>query len=202
MNRTLIINGSPRLDGNTAFLTNTLKEHLEGEVIELSAFRSSIAPCVDCRSCWSNAVCRVKDDMGIIYEDNFDNVVLATPIYYGALPGQVLSLMTRFQPQHAARFFLNNPIPLRQKKAGLILTAGGKGNENGAEHHIRVLFMMLGGNGHSEHRATSLKTDTISAHFDLAAISKTLDLAKWFNNTKPEKDSLSTEWSYEEKSGE
>ena len=50
--KTLILNGSPRPNGNTVALINELKKHLEGEVIELSAFRSNIAPCVDCRGCW------------------------------------------------------------------------------------------------------------------------------------------------------
>ena len=51
MKKTIIINGSPRVNGNTAFLIAELKKHLEGEVIEISAFRSGIAPCVDCRAC-------------------------------------------------------------------------------------------------------------------------------------------------------
>lgn len=59
--RTLILNGSPRVNGNTAALIDGLKKHLEGEVIELSAFRSSIAPCADCRSCWQTSV--VRDEM-------------------------------------------------------------------------------------------------------------------------------------------
>ena len=45
-NKTLIINGSPRPEGNTAWLIGVLREHLEGEIMEISAFRSGIAPCV------------------------------------------------------------------------------------------------------------------------------------------------------------
>ena len=74
--KTLIINGSPRLHGNTVALIDELKRHLEGEVIELSAFRSNIAPCVDCRGCWKTARCVVRDDMEVIYGDDFDNVVI------------------------------------------------------------------------------------------------------------------------------
>lgn len=181
MKRTLIINGSPRPNGNTAALINVLRQNLTGEVRELSAFRADIAPCVDCRKCWETGVCAVEDDMSVIYEDGFDNVVLATPVYYCTLPGQVLSLMSRFQPQHAAEFFLKKPLVIRPKKAGLILTAGGKGNESDAEHHIWVMFKMLNARGYSAHRAESLKTDAIPAGEDKAALKMTRDLARWLN---------------------
>ena len=45
--KTLIINGSPRPNGNTAALLRELKAQLEGEVLEISAFYDHIAPCLD-----------------------------------------------------------------------------------------------------------------------------------------------------------
>ena len=177
--KTLIVNGSPRVNGDTAALISELRRNLHGEVVELSAFRSKIAPCVDCRSCWETAKCAVHDEMQVIYNDDFDNVVLATPVYYMTLPGQVLSLMSRFQPQHAARFFLNKPIELRPKRAGLILTAGGKGNDAGAEHHVRVFFHMLNAKGFEEHTVKSVQTDTVPASRDEAALAGVRELARW-----------------------
>lgn len=179
MKRTLIINGSPRPNGNTVALINELKRNLQGEVVEISAFRSKIAPCVDCRGCWETAKCVVKDDMQVIYDDNFDNVVLASPVYFMTLPGQVLNLMSRCQPWHVAKYFLKQPLNLRPKKAGLILTAGGNGNEAGAEHHIRVLFKLLNAKGHEEHRVMSLKTDTLPADQDNKALADVRALAAW-----------------------
>ena len=180
MKKTLIINGSPRPDGNTAALISQLKKDLDGEVTELSAYRANIAPCVDCRRCRDSAHCVVDDDMSVIYNDDFDNVVLASPVYYCTLPGQVLSLMSRFQSQHAA-IQRGRPIDLRPKKAGLILTAGGKGNEARAEHHIWVLFKMMGARGYSNHRAMSLNTDKVPACEDMLALSKAKELAIWLN---------------------
>ena len=182
LRKTLIINGSPRVNGDTAALVAELRRYLHGEVAEISAFRSKITPCIDCRRCWSTAKCAVRDEMDIIYNDDFDNVVLASPVYFMTLPGQVLSLMSRFQPQHAATFFLNKPVVLRQKKAGLILTAGGKGNESGAGHHISVLFRMMNAHGHAEHTVKSVKTDTIPASADEAALAGILGLAEWLND--------------------
>ena len=181
MKRTLIINGSPRVEGDTATLVRELRKHLFGDIVEISAFRANIAPCLDCRGCRETARCTVEDDMRVIYKDDFDNVVLATPVYFMCLPGPVLSLLSRFQPQHAAEFFLNKPLDIKQKKAGLILTAGGKGNENGANHHIFVLFKMLNASGYENHNAKSLNTDTIPAKDDKAALEDVRRLAEWLN---------------------
>ncbi len=179
--KTLIVNGSPRVNGDSAFLINELKKRLDGEVVEISAFRSDIAPCVDCRGCWETAKCVVEDEMQIIYNDDFDNVVLASPVYFMTLPGKVLSLMSRFQPQHVAQFFLNKPLDIKPKKAGLILTAGGNGNAKGAEHHIRVFFKLMNASGYEEHSVKSLLTDTVPASEDVNAIKDVERLAEWLN---------------------
>lgn len=179
--KTLIINGSPRPNGNTVALIRELKQHLRGEVVEISAFRSNIAPCVDCRGCWKTAKCVVKDEMQIIYDDDFDNVVVASPVYYSTLPGQVLSLMSRLQPWHAAMFFIQKPLELRPKKSAAILTAGGKGNQENARHHLSALFRMLGAEGFREHTVCSPKTDTFPAWEDEEALAGVRELAAWLN---------------------
>ena len=177
--KTLIINGSPRPDGNTVSLIRELKKHLEGKVVEVSAFYSNIAPCVDCRGCWQTAKCVVDDGMQVIYEDDFDNVVVASPVYYGTLPGSVLSLMSRLQPWHAATYFIKEPLVQRPKKAAAILTAGGKGNQERAFHHLRALFRMLNAGGFEEHLVCSPNTDTIPASDDAQAMEQVKSLADW-----------------------
>ena len=177
--KTLIINGSPRPDGNTVALLRELKKELQGEVVEVSAFYSNIAPCVDCRGCWKTAKCVVDDGMQVIYEDDFDNVVVASPVYYGTLPGSVLSLMSRLQPWHAATYFINEPLVQRPKKAAAILTAGGKGNQERAFNHLRALFRMLNAGGFEEHLVCSPNTDTIPASDDAQAMEQVKSLAQW-----------------------
>ena len=181
MKKTLIINGSPRVDGDCAALIGELRKHLRGDIAEISAFWSDIAPCVDCRGCWETARCIVDDEMSVIYGDDFDNVVIATPVYFMTLPGPMLGLLSRFQPQHAAEFFLNKPLDIKPKKAGLILTAGGKGNEAGVDHHIWVMFKMLNATGYDEHFVKSLQTDTTPAKDDKAALEDARKLAEWLN---------------------
>lgn len=179
--KTLIVNGSPRVHGNTAALIDELKKHLEGEIIEISAFRSNIAPCVDCRGCWTTARCVVRDDMEVFYSDDFDNVVIASPVYFADLPGQMMNLISRMQPWHAAMFFLNNPLKQREKKAGLILTAGSKGNAMSATRHAGTLFKLLNAKGFDGHIVVSGNTDTIPADQDEKALADTRALAAWLN---------------------
>ena len=179
--KTLIVNGSPRVHGNTVALIDELKKHLEGEIIEISAFRANIAPCVDCRGCWTTARCVVRDDMEVFYGDDFDNVVIASPVYFADLPGQMLNLTSRMQPWHAAMFFLNDPLKQRPKKAGLILTAGSKGNAMSATRHAGTLFKLLNAKGFDEHIVVSGNTDTIPADQDEKALADTRALAAWLN---------------------
>ena len=182
--KTLLINGSPRPNGNTAALIRELKAHLEGELIEISAFYDRIAPCTDCRGCWKTARCVVRDGMDAIYGDDFDNVVIASPVYYGTLPGSVLSLMSRMQPWHVATHFLNKPLPQRPKKAAAILTAGGKGNAEKAHMHLNAFFRMLNARGFREHTACSASTDTIPADRDEGAIDQVIEIARWLNSSE------------------
>ncbi len=179
--KTIILNGSPRPQGNTAFLISELKKHLKGEVIEISAFRSNIAPCVDCRGCWETAKCVVHDEMQIFYDDDFDNFVIASPVYFGTLPGAVLSVMSRMQPWHAAMFFLKEPMIQKKKKSAAILTAGGNKNEAYAQKHLHPFFKMTNARGYQEHIACSSSTDTVPAWEDAKAIAEVAAIAHWLN---------------------
>lgn len=183
--KTLLINGSPRPEGNTVALIRELKAHLEGEILEISAFYSGIAPCIDCRGCWETAQCVVHDGMDVIYEDDFDNVVIASPVYYGTLPGSVLSLMSRMQPWHVATHFLKDPLLQRPKKAAAILTAGGKGNTEKAKPHLNCFFRLLNARGYEPYLVCSANTDTLPADQDEDAKNQVRILAQWLNSPTP-----------------
>ena len=47
--KTLILNGSPRENGDTAGLIREVIRNLPGEYSVVDAYRCSISPCVDCR---------------------------------------------------------------------------------------------------------------------------------------------------------
>ena len=126
--KTLILNGSPKRQGDTAALIGALRKSLSGEVLELSSF-DGFSPCVDCRACWTAPGCVLADGMRPVYPffESCDNLVLASPVWFSELSGPLLNLASRLvQPYFAARRFRNEAPSIRSKHGVLILTAGGE----------------------------------------------------------------------------
>ena len=88
--KTLIINGSPRVNGDTNSLINIVKERIDGEYKIVDAYRCDISPCLDCRFCWKNSGCAIQDEMQEVYEyiGGCDNILIASPIYSLELTGK------------------------------------------------------------------------------------------------------------------
>jgi len=179
---TLIINGSPRLKGDTVALITELRRHLNGDILELSAYRSNITPCIDCRACWDKFGCVIDDDMNILYSDNYDNIVIASPIYISNLPGQMLNIASRFQAYYAAQYILKKAPILKQKRAGLILVGGGDGSINDAKRISTWIFKRLNASGYDKHIALSLNTNTLPAADDINTLTTVREIAEWFND--------------------
>lgn len=69
--KTLIFNGSPRKDGDTAsllaaFLQSEAK-HPGGDYKIVHAYDAGIQPCTDCRFCRHHAGCSIQDGMQEVY---------------------------------------------------------------------------------------------------------------------------------------
>ena len=128
--KTLIINGSPRKNGDTVSLINKLTEQLTGDYKIFDAYYSDISPCIDCRYCWENAGCSINDEMSKIYDYivDCDNVVLASPIYFSQPTGKLLNICSRFQTYFASKHFRNQVPLIKSKKGAVILVGGGDGN--------------------------------------------------------------------------
>ncbi|MDR0861847.1 MAG: flavodoxin family protein [Oscillospiraceae bacterium] len=178
--KTLIINGSPRLNGDTAALLDVLRRNLAGGITEISAYRDDIHPCVDCRACETKPGCVIRDDMDVVFGD-YDNVVVASPVYYGIFPGPLVSLMSRFQFYRSAEHVLKTPITVTPKNGAALLTAGGKDNLGGAHRLSRVLLRMLGATLTDENTILSDNTDAIPARDDEAAATRIRELAERWN---------------------
>ncbi|MDR0818048.1 MAG: flavodoxin family protein [Oscillospiraceae bacterium] len=180
--KTLILNGSPRLNGDTAALLAVLRENLNGEITEISAYRDNIKPCIDCRKCRTLPGCAIRDDMDIVTSNDFDNVIVASPVYYGLLAGPLISLASRFQFYYSAKAFLNAPIEVTPKLGAVILTAGGsKGNANNAVPLARVILRIRGAALPDEKIIMSAQTDSFPAKNDTAAAEKIRSLAARWN---------------------
>ncbi|MDO4318662.1 MAG: flavodoxin family protein [Lachnospiraceae bacterium] len=127
--KTLILNGSPRRNGDTAFLVGKIIEQIDGEYRIVNAYNSDISPCSDCRYCRKNKGCLVNDEMQEVYSyiQECDNILIASPLYFSELTGKLLDVGSRLQCFFCARFFRKEePIP-KSKKGAVILVGGGDG---------------------------------------------------------------------------
>lgn len=118
----LIINGSPRPAGNTAAMAAAFKEGAEeaGHQAEIiSIVNKKIAGCLGCEYCHTKEEgrCIQKDDMEEIYPKfaEAEMIVLASPIYYFTLTGQLQQLIHR---TYAIK------IPKNIKRMALLLSSG------------------------------------------------------------------------------
>ena len=177
--KTLIINGSPRKDGDTVALINALKKHLKGDVLELNPFYDTIAPCNDCRGCWKKPMCIIRDDMDTVYADDYDVLVIASPLHMSSLPGPLINLASRLQMYYASREKLHAPIPRRKKDAVMLLVGGGGGGGSDiAVHQMKTIFSLLWAKLNEENIVMSMDTDRVPAKDDETAMAQAKEIAQ------------------------
>lgn len=58
--KTLILNGSPRVNGDTESLIQVVTQNIVGEYKIINTYRCTISPCIDCRYCWNNSGCAIE----------------------------------------------------------------------------------------------------------------------------------------------
>ena len=182
--KTLILNGSPRPNGDTAALIRTLREDLTGEVAEINCYRANISPCVDCRRCTRLPGCAIQDDMQALYPviEDCDCIVIATPVYFSLPTAPVLSVCSRIQTYFCASFFRKSPVPIKPKRGGIILTGGGSGSAAPAEETARRLLKYMRAKEIGP-VAASLHTDALPAHEDAEALAAVRALAAFLNGS-------------------
>ena len=99
----LILQGSPRANGNTAWMAEEFKKAAEAaghEVTLVNVARKKIAGCLACEYCHTkgNGQCIQKDDMQELYPllAQAEVLVLASPIYYFTLSAQIQAPIQHF----------------------------------------------------------------------------------------------------------
>lgn len=130
--KTLILNGSPRKNGDTESLVNLVIDNLKCDYKIINTYTCDISPCIDCRFCRKNKGCAIQDEMQEVYAyiQECDNILIASPIYFSELTGKLLDVGSRFQTYFCAGFF-RKEIPIeKQKRGAVILVGGGDGNMN------------------------------------------------------------------------
>jgi multimeric flavodoxin WrbA len=145
-NTVLIVNGSPRGNGNSSFLVTKVVEGLRDgnidvdvEVLNLRSLR--IEPCKACNACRAKTrkqpYCIIKDDMEQIYEKlvNCRALVLVSPIYWFTITAQMKLFMDRMYG-----LAIEETHSLVNKPIGIVLVYGDADPySSGAVNAIRTL---------------------------------------------------------------
>ena len=117
--KVLILSASPRKGGNSDLLCDQFAKGAEEaghQVEKIRVQEKKIAPCLACYGCRNTGVCVQKDDMVDILDKlvKADVLVLATPVYFYSMDGQLKTLIDRTLPRY---------MEIRGKKVYFIATA-------------------------------------------------------------------------------
>ena len=131
----LILQGSPRANGNSAWMADEYKRAAEAaghNVTLVNVARKRIAGCLACEYCHGkgNGACVQQDDMQELYPlmAEADVLVLAAPIYYFTLCAQIQAPIQRM-------YCVNSPAKV--KKMALLVSSYSPGVYDGAKAEYR-----------------------------------------------------------------
>ena len=147
-NDAVIIQGSPRPDGNCAVMASWVMGKLNSIGMNSAVFYPSdmyIRPCSGCYQCYNYGRCVFLDDMTELYGavKSASLVVICSPVYTNTVPAPLKAVFDRFQAYHA----MNTLSKTKHSASGLFLsTAGRKGMDN-FSHVVPVAdaFMAISG---------------------------------------------------------
>ncbi len=171
----LILNGSPRPDGDTAALLRAFRAALEGAFVQIDAYREKITPCLDCRRCAETGVCPIRDGMAEVTRlaDQAAGILIASPVYFSCLTPPLFSIGSRLQARYCASLLGIRPAA---KKGAVLLAGGGNGAPDGAYRMARQFLRLWGAAGDIP-LAGSFQTDCRPAAEDREALAKAAGLA-------------------------
>lgn len=131
--RILVLNGSSRPNGNTKGMVEAFREgavSVGHHVDVVDVCKLKINGCIACEYCHTkgHGECVQKDDMRQIYDllNEAEMLVLASPIYYHGITGQLKCVIDRF---YSAAYPTKPP---HLKKVAMILSSGDADMYDGA----------------------------------------------------------------------
>lgn len=140
--KVLLINGSPRREGNTATALKEVAEQLAHEGIESETVwigNSAIRGCIACNQCRTKGLgrCIFDDDVCNRISERFaeaDGLVIGSPVYYGQPNGALLSVIQRA--------FYSNGAQIAGKPAAAIAVCR-RGGATAAFEALNMPFQMM-----------------------------------------------------------
>ncbi len=118
--KVLIINGSPRVGGNTAIALDEMARIFEAEGIETDIVQvgnQDVRGCIACNKCFESGKCVFDDVVNetIPKFEACDGLVIASPVYYGSANGTLISFLDRL--------FYSAPFDKSMKVGASVVTA-------------------------------------------------------------------------------
>ena len=98
--KVLLINGSPKTKGNTAFALEQMAEGFAGQGIDPEVIHVGNLPirgCIACGSCYKTGKCVIDDivnEIALKFEEA-DGIVLGSPVYYASANATLIALLDR-----------------------------------------------------------------------------------------------------------
>lgn len=138
----IVLNGSPRKNGNTSALVKAFREGAESAGHTVTEFWLGGMKINGCRGCCAGgknpeSPCVQKDDMEQIYPayKEADVVVLASPLYYWTISGQLKCAFDRLFAVAECDPNYTNP----RKESALLMAAEGNGFEETVYWYDRLM---------------------------------------------------------------
>ncbi len=138
----IVLNGSPRKNGNTSALVKAFRDGAESAGHSVTEFWLGGMKINGCRGCCAGgknpeSPCVQKDDMEQIYPayKEADVVVLASPLYYWTISGQLKCAFDRLFAVAECDPNYTNP----RKESALLMAAEGNGFEETVYWYDRLM---------------------------------------------------------------
>lgn len=136
----LMINGSPRPNGNTSLALAEMQKVFEQNGVEVKTVAigaHNIRGCVACLSCRKTGRCVFDDEVNRAAElfRDCDGLVVASPVYYASANGTVISFLDRL--------FYSTPFP-KAMKVGAAVAVARRGGCSATFDQLNKYFTISG----------------------------------------------------------
>lgn len=138
--KVLLINGSPRMGGNTSIALGEMEKIFQQEGIQVETVQvgnKAIRGCVACLSCMEKGKC-VFDDLVNETAPKFaeaDGLVIASPVYYASANGTLISFIDRL--------FYSTPFD-KTMKVGAAVAVARRGGVSATYDELNKYFAISG----------------------------------------------------------
>ncbi len=134
--KVLLINGSPHAHGCTYTALSEVAGVLEKNGVQTEIYHIGTQPisgCIACRRCFETGKCSIDDSVNRLSErlDEFDGLVLGSPVYYASAAGQLCAF--------ADRLFYSSSKKLRGKP-GCAVVSCRRGGASAAFDRLNKYF--------------------------------------------------------------